>query len=368
MRFSPTLSFYIGRHFLLAFFSVLAIIVGLILLFDLVELTRRMATHEDMSLALVVQMALLKLPQMVHVVMPFAVMVGAMVAFWRLTRSAELVVARAAGVSVWQFLTPVVALVFLVGTFEITCFNPFAAICYARYERMQDELNMRHANPLAVSTAGLWLRESLPEGQSAVVHAAVVRQQGRQLTMHGISIFRLDARDRFVDRLEAVSGTLFDGYFDLATVWRLAPGREGESHTTLRLPTSLTLSKIEDTFASPEAISFWELPGYIAFFESAGFSSHTQRLYWHSLLATPFLLCAMALVAAAFSLKPNMRSGGLMARVGGGVASGFCLYFFSKLVYALGLSSTLPLTLAAWSPAGVTGLVGLASLFYLEDG
>jgi lipopolysaccharide export system permease protein len=52
----------------------------------------------------------------------------------------------------------------------------------------------------------------------------------------------------------------------------------------------------------------------------------------------------------------------------GGVVSGFVFYFFSKAVYALGLSGTLPAVLAAWTPAMVTGLVGAAALFHLEDG
>jgi lipopolysaccharide export system permease protein len=91
-------------------------------------------------------------------------------------------------------------------------------------------------------------------------------------------------------------------------------------------------------------------------------------MYLQSLLASPLLYCAMVLIAAIFSLKPNMRSGGLLRRVGGGVGSGFCIYFFSKIVYAFGLSSTLPQSLAAWSPAIVAGLIGMTGLFHLEDG
>ena len=76
----------------------------------------------------------------------------------------------------------------------------------------------------------------------------------------------------------------------------------------------------------------------------------------------------MVLVAAVFSLKPDLRSGGILFRLIGGVVSGFVFYFFSKVVYALGLSATLPVVLAAWTPPTVTGLVGLAALFHLEDG
>jgi lipopolysaccharide export system permease protein len=125
---------------------------------------------------------------------------------------------------------------------------------------------------------------------------------------------------------------------------------------------------VQENFASPETLSFWELPRFIAFFEASGFSAHQHRMYWQSLLASPFLLCAMVLMAAVFSVSPNQRSGGGFRRVVGGVSAGFMLYFFTRLTFALGLSGTLPLWLAASSPTLITVLLGTATLLHMEDG
>jgi lipopolysaccharide export system permease protein len=367
MRLSPILSVYIGRQFLVAFLAVLMVIMGLILLFDLIELMRRAAAHPDAGFGLLLGMALMKLPQMMHTVLPFAVMIGSMVAFWRLTRSHELVVARAAGVSVWQFLGPVVIIVAALGIVNVVAFNPLASAMYARFERLQDDLLLRRSNPLTLSESGLWLRETQDEVH-AVVHADQVRQEGMRLYLRDVSIFMFDGPDQFSHRIDAASGELADKQFDLRDVWVMRAGRPSEHHDGFHLKTTLTLDTIQDNFASPETVSFWQLPRFIDFFESAGFSAVKHRLYWQSLMASPLLLCAMVLIAAIFSLNPNMRSGGMMMRVGGGVVSGFLLYFFSKVIYAFGLSSTLPQLLAAWSPAMVTALLGMTILLYLEDG
>ena len=50
------------------------------------------------------------------------------------------------------------------------------------------------------------------------------------------------------------------------------------------------------------------------------------------------------------------------------ILCGFILYFVTDVVYALGLSASLPVQLAAWAPAGVAALLGLSVLFHLEDG
>lgn len=367
MRLSPILSAYIARAFATAFGSVLVVILGIILLFDLIELIRRTAGRAEVGLWPVIAMALLKLPQMLHTVLPFAIMIGAMICFWRLTRTHELVVARSAGISAWQFITPVLVVAGAFGVFEITAFNPMAATMYARYERMQDEMINAKTSSIDLSEVGLWLREPHDDGEM-VVHSQDVHQEGLKLFMKDAQVFIYDKPDHFFRRISAETSTLEDGVFDLHRAWVMEGGKPSTFVQNIRIPTQLTLERIHDNFAAPETLSFWQLPGFIRFFERAGFTANKHRLYLQSLLASPALYCGMVLLAALFSLKPNHRSGGLTSRVAAGVATGFSVYFFSKVVYAFGLSSTLPQTLAAWTPAVFASLVGLAGMFHLEDG
>jgi lipopolysaccharide export system permease protein len=367
MRLSLTLSTYIGRQFLLAFASALLVIAGVILLFDVIELIRRAAGRGDLGIAALLGMALLKLPQMVHMVMPFAVMIGAMLSFWRLTRTHELVVARASGVSAWEFLAPVVTAAVLIGVVEVTAVNPLGAAMYARFEKLQDEILLNKTGVFDLSEIGLWLREG-DGARQVVVHAEDVRQESLTLHLKDVQIFLYDGPDHFAKRLSAASGILADGAFLLSDVWSMEGGKPSQHLDHVRLPTELTLERVHDNFASPETMSFWQLPTFIAFFERAGFAATKHRMHFQALLASPLLYAAMVLVAALFSLKPNMRAGGLLSRVGGGVAAGFSIYLFSKVIFAFGLSSTLPQALAAWSPALVAALIGTSGLFYLEDG
>ena len=135
----------------------------------------------------------------------------------------------------------------------------------------------------------------------------------------------------------------------------------------IHLATTLTPRKIEESFASPDTMSFWDLPGFIELLEQSGFPAQRHRLHFNVLLARPFLLCAMVLVAATFSLRMQRRGGATLMIVGG-VASGFLLYFVSDIVFALGLSTKIPVTLAAWTPTGVSLIFGTSMLLHLEDG
>ena len=364
MRLSSTLSSYLGRQYAFWLACTFFALMGMALLFDVVEMMRRASGKEDATMDIIIQMSLFKFPHLAESMLPFTVLFGAMFAFWRLANANEIVVARAAGVSIWQFLVPPIFLTFAVGVFQVTIFNPFSAVMLTKFESVEAKYLKRTTSMLAVSKNGLWLRQSDAGGQ-AVIHALRVSKE--KMKLHDVIFFLFEGSDKFAGRIDAETAQLMAGYWDIRDAWISTPSRSAYHVNRHELPSDLTLTKIQESFAPPETMSFWDLPGFVAELEAAGFTGHRHRLHFYSLLALPFLLCAMVLIAAAFTVHINKRSGAFFAIVGGVVAS-FVLYILGDLVHALGLSTNVPTQLAAITPAGVTIMIGLALLLHLEDG
>ena len=365
MRLSPTLSLYIGRQFLIWFGVFFAGLASIIYVADTLELLRRAASKPDVSLGAILEMALFKLPHTAEALTPFAILFSGIMAFWRLTRSNELVVARAVGVSVWQFMLPAVAAAVVLGAVKVTVFNPIAAAMLARYEAVEARTLRGQVNQLAIAPSGLWLRQTGPEGGQAIMHAAKVVGTVGQLQR--VTVLMYNSDNSFSARLDAASARLEPGYWRLEDTFYAASGQPAERIGSYSLATQFTVDKIQESFARPETMSFWALPGFIDLLQRAGFSAIRHRLYLQSLLAGPLLLSAMILIAATFSLRPARR-GGVGTMIGLGVGAGFLLYFVSDLVFALGLSARIPVVLAAWAPAVISSLLGLAMLLHMEDG
>lgn len=363
-RPSTTLNFYIGRQFLVwTLFMVLAL-VAIILLFDTLELIRRTSGHEDTTIGIVIRMALLKTPHMIEKAIPFSVLFGAMLMFWRLNRSNEIVVVRAAGVSGWQFLAPVIILAMLIGVTTVTVFNPLSSAMLLRYEQMGAKYIRGKSSLAAVSTDGIWLRQATDSGHY-IIHARKVWPN--EMRLENVIIFLMQNQDSFVGRIDAPVARLKTGYWQLENVQITGPDQPPRKLARHRIDTNLTRENIQDSFARPETLSFWDLPRFISVLEAAGFSGLRHQLYWHSQLALPLLLSGMVLLAAIFSLR-QMRRGGTGILIVSGITSGFMLYFLSDVVSALGVSARIPIVLAAWSPAVVSCLLGAAMTFHLEDG
>jgi lipopolysaccharide export system permease protein len=368
MNLPVTLSVYIARQFLTAILVALGALMSIVILLDTVELIRRIAAKTDVSLGATLQMIFFKTPEMTLRILPFAVLVGGMIALIRLTRSSELVVARASGVSVWQFLRPAWLLALALGVFFVTVFNPIASAMLARFEKLEARYISGKPSLLAVSSSGLWLRDIEDTditGRERILHA--MRLSPDNMTLKQVIIFRFHDDSGFVGRIDAKTAQLKDGYWHLENVILSEPGKPPVVEPYHQIATNLTLEQIQDSFASPETMSFWELPGFIRLLEEAGFSALRHKLHWYVTLASPLMLMGMIFLGAAFSLRLPRR-GRIATLAVAGIFTGFLIYFLSDLVYALGLSGSLPIALAAFTPAIVTLLAGIWLMIHLEHG
>lgn len=365
-----TLSAYIARAFAAAVGVMLAGLSLLVMLFDYIELLRRAATRPDVGFGLVTSIAVLRLPYYVLLILPFAVLLGGIVAFWRLTRSSELIVARAAGLSAWQFLLAPVACAALFGAIATTAVSPLSSAMFARAEQLDDVHIRGTGGALALAGGQLWLRQAdhglVPDG-IAIIRAHRVERGDRALTAEDVTVFRMDEHDRLLVRIEAGRATLTKHQWTLQGARTIRPDELPVLVGTTTLPTDLTVARMEESFQSADTLSVWALPGFIALLENAGFSSVRHRLHFQSLLALPLLCGTMALVAAGFSMRP-VRRGGVAQMLASGVAAGFALFTISKIAEQLGQFGGLPPALAAWAPAMAGLMLALALLLHLEDG
>jgi lipopolysaccharide export system permease protein len=370
MTAALTLSLYIVRQFALAVSGMLLALSGLVAMFDFIELLRRSASHPDVSFGLVSQIAALRLPYVAMQILPFAVLLGGILCFWRLTRSSELIVARAAGISAWEFLTGPTLCALLFGIIATALVSPVSSVMLARAEALDNAYLRTGGGPLALNGGQLWLRQSdrqtSPQGV-AIIHAQQVELHGKQLIGQQVSVFRLDGSDKLLTRIEATRATLGNGNWVLDNARSIRPDQLPGPPQMMNLPTDLTVSRVQESFASPDTLSFWALPGFIALLDRSGFSSIRHQLHFQALLALPLLAATMTLVSAGFSMRPARR-GGVAKMIGSGVAAGFALFVVSKIAEEIGQSGALPVVLAAWAPSAAGLMLAIALLLHTEDG
>jgi lipopolysaccharide export system permease protein len=248
--------------------------------------------------------------------------------------------------------------------FGTAVYNPVSAAMQERSKRLESELFGERRSGLQQNSSGLWIRQRSAEGQ-AIINAATSSDQGARLA--GVSVFNFDHNGQFLERVEAKTAMLRQGFWQINEARAYKIGSPPRDIPTYRLNTNLTLEQVRESFATPETVPFWQLPDYIDTAEHAGLIASAYRFQYHRLLARPFLLAAMVLLAVSFSLR-FFRSGGIQKMVLGGIASGFLLYVLSKVTEDLSKAQLMHPAAAAWLPVLFGGLTGLVALLHQEDG
>jgi len=357
-----TLGRYFSQQFLKAIFMVFATVFALAYTLDFVELMRRGGDTEGASAAMMAQLALFRTPAIAEQIMPFAILFGSMAALLQLSRKLELVVARAAGISAWQFLQPGLFVALVIGIVSVTVYNPVSAILKQRASALETKIFSR----TAAQTRGkaIWLRQKSQDGQ------AIFRADGSindTTTLSGVTVYTFDHSGAFAERIEAKEATLHEGFWELREARVLSAAEEPRSHDRFLIASNLQPSQVRQSFINPDSVPFWDLKETIKRMEEADLNAISYRLHYDVLLARPLLFIAMVFVAASVSLR-FFRFGGVAMMVLGGVAAGFMLYVATELMAELGASGIISSVVAAWFPAVVGSLLGTLALLYQEDG
>ena len=217
---------------------------------------------------------------------------------------------------------------------------------------------------------GLWLRQGTDAGQ-AVIRAARANLDGTRLSQVSVLTYGPDHAPAL--RIEAATAELTGGAWVLsgARVWPLDSGANPEAAATtaerFEIASSLTPDQIRDSFGTPSSIAIWNLPGFIARLQEAGFTARRHEVFLQMELALPAMLAAMVLIAAVFTLRPQ-RSGRTGVLVLSAILLAFAVYFVRNFAQILAEAGEIPPALAAWAPPLAALGLSLGLLLHLEDG
>lgn len=363
------LAFYIARRFLVMLLRVVALFFVVMVLIDAVDQLNRTG-KASVGLADALTLAALNVPAGLYQILPILVLLSGIAMFIGLSRSSELVVMRAAGLSALRFLAAPVAMAFVAGAVTMAVLNPLVAATQKRYDDLRANFSGDAGRVLSIGESGLWLRQGDGERQT-VIHAGRANSDGTEL--FDVTFLTFDETRRPEARVQADRAVLAPGAWELsgARRWSLLADNPETTVETLadgfRLGSDLTADGIRDSFGTPSAIAFWDLPAFIADLEKAGFSARQYRVWFQMELAQPLLFAAMVLVAAGFTMR-HARFGQTGKLVLLAVLAGVVIFFLRNFAQVLGQNGQIPVALAAWAPPLAAAMLALGQLLHLEDG
>lgn len=343
---------YLARQVIGASLLVALLLVALSAFLQL--LAQLDALTGDYGLAEAIQFVLLSAPQQLYEMLPMAVLLGALIGLGQLSSANELMVMRAAGISVLRLARGALlgGAIIAIGAFLIGEFVAPAAEQYAG--SMKTFARMQRVSWLGAS--GVWARD----GERFVN----VRQMLREDELRDVFVYQLNERGGLQSMLVAEEAHIGNDGWQLSdiSITEFTPGgvemrhEEHASWETLLSPSLLRLFVVD-----PDTLSMQGLSRYIGYLERNGLETRRfEQAFWIKLVA-PVSVLVMVLLAVPFVFGP-MRSVGQGQRVIFGVLIGVGFYVFNLTLAQSGLVFGLNPFVSAWLP---TVLFAAGSVFAL---
>jgi lipopolysaccharide export system permease protein len=362
IQFFPSrrIAWYMAKMFLLRSLAVLGALVVILMTLDLLGESGKILRVEGNGDAELWRYVSLRVPQLVSRFLPFAVLLGTLIALATLNQNSEVVSMKAAGISAHQIIAPLI-----VASLGV------AAVTFAFNERVVTRATQTLAAWEKVEygtvpkdigvTPNVWVRSG-----DDLVLAREVRGSGAATRLANITIYDRDweTLQKIVNAKQARydgSGWLLEDVdiFDIETGIRST--HAGLPYGQGLDPTQFTLSRI-----NPDEESVASLRSAIDQLSVAGRdTAELETGYWHK-FSGPLSAVLMPLLAAvaAFGLA---RSGQLFLRAVIGMALGFAYFVVDNFALAMGNLGAYPPMLAAWAPFALFLLIGETVLIRTEE-
>jgi lipopolysaccharide export system permease protein len=362
MRLFPsrTIALYTARLLLTRSAAFLAGLVVILMTLDLLgESSKILAVHGNTDADLWHYVAL-RVPQLIALFLPFAVLLGTLVTLATLNANSEVVIFKAAGISAHQILFPLIVAALGIAAVNFV-FNEAVVVKANKALTAWQAVNY---GPVARTTPALsevWVR-----GGDDLFHAETVTGTGAATVLHGVTIY-----DRAGDRLRAVihaaSGRPVAGAWRLtdAATFDVAKGTQRKV-ASLDFASPVEPAQFTTTAVIPADTAFWDLLPLIADQRAAGKRVTPLVAAANHKVSGPLSAILMPLLGAvaAFGLA---RSGRLFIRAVIGMFLGFAFFVADNFMVAMGGFGTVPPLLASWAAFLLFLLIGETVLFRTEE-
>ncbi len=351
-RGATILDAYLGRIYLGVFAVTFVGLVAIFYISTFIELSEKLFKGQATA-QMLVEYLYWATPQFVYFCIPLSVLIGSLVTIGLLTRSSELVVMRACGISLYRTALPMAVFALLAG-----------GALFMLQERVLAPANKKAATLLRVIRIGsprtfeLATRKWLVAKNGDIYNYVYFDTQRTEL--NALSVFRFSGKAWRLQSRSFFRQATFSGHatgaeevvgWDGKDGWSRDFDRRTEERSYRQIPaTRFDMEPPQFFVTEPldaDEMTYGQLKRYIAEMRTVGFNVVPSEVALHRKISFPWVTLIMTIIAVPFAVSTGRR--GAMYGIGLGIALAVVYRVADSVFGALGTGGVIMPMLAAWS-------------------
>ncbi len=355
-----TLDRYIVKElldpFLFGLGAFTAILASSTVMFELV----RAVIIKGMPVGVAIQLFIFRLPGVMVYIFPMAMLLAALLAFSRLSNDSEIVAFRAAGISLYRLIIPVLLLGFLISCLTLFFYEVVVPVSNQTAKNLLIETSAKHAPKIQKN---MFVPEIEHDQLKRIFYARELKGEA----MQGVIVGEFD-NDRLSELISA-NEALWQKDKDQ---WMLRNGiiyildEAGEYKHLIRFKEQYIAIKYSpaDFYIgekNADEMNIRELSNYITLKKKMGEDVTDYEIQLNMKFAIPFACLVFSLLGAPLGLTPKRASSSI--GLGLSIIIIFLYYTMMSISVAFGELRWLPPPVSAWIPNVAAGSIGWYFLY-----
>ena len=348
------LDVYLAKQYLQVLAMTIIGMLGLFYISTFIDLSDKLFKGTTTG-ATLVQYLYFATPQFVLFIVPLSILITSMVVIGVITKSSELVVMKACGISLYRAAAPLLAYAIVASALMFVLQEQVLAYANRRAEAIRHEI--RGGSPRTFDVVN---RKWLVARDGDIYN--YVFYDPRRHELNGLSIFQFGGTAAAFAARTYVAQASWDPDKS-QNAWRGLSGWIREFTPTGDTKSFAVFSGRElhleppDYFAteSPDAdrMTYLQLRRYISDLRASGFNVVPQTVALHRKISFPFVTLIMTLIAVPFAVTTGRR--GALYGIGVGIVLAVVYWLTTNAFGAIGSAGMLAPVLAAWAPNLIFG-------------
>ena len=356
-------SFLINKYLSKEFTKI--IILSILIFFCLgliMNLFEEINFFKDLNVGIFLPLVLtiLKVPSLLHTMLPFIVLIGGIWFFRKIKKSDEITAMKISGMSNLSVILIPGIISILIGIFFVTLINPITSISLERYETIKGSYDKDKDYLAAITKNAIWIKE-IKNNKNNIIKASSLNENN----LVNLTIYQFDLDYNFIKRIESESANIISQNWLLKNVNILDQDGNfiSENLNEMIYNSTYNLEKIRTLYSNLDTISFWNITSEIKLLEERGYSTKEMETKLHKSLSFPFFLLSMVFLSGVFTLGTPFKENNL-TYIFVTIVSCILVYFFNDFSAALGKTERLSVEIAVWMPVLIIFIFASIGMIY----
>jgi len=352
---------YILKEIIKIFFIVLTLVIGIFIAVDYLG-TMDEFIHSGISLQRAFVYVLLKIPFVITLFIPVALLLSTLIVFGLMSKNNEIIILKSSGISIFYLLRPVMLIGFIFTITLVLLAEITVPITMSKSNAIKHR-EIRKDDAVASKGENLWIK-----GDRKIIHIKYFHPA--EEIIFGVTCNFFNTDFKMIKRIDAKMGNFKNGKWQLQDLMMQVLDKNSGNylisfHDTVTERLDFLPEDLRKAVQKSEEMNFKDLLNYIRKVEAEGYDATTYRVDLYAKTAYPFVCLIMVLIGTGLTARGKLGKG-LPRSIAIGLGVAFFYWVFYSFCLSLGYGELLPPVVAAWAANIVFLCLGSLSLLNAE--